>query len=155
MRILSILLLASLAASCGPSSGAESISADAPQRVEARAPMGAKLVTGERLFSAPELDSLRRAGARVATIVAEPTTIGLRPGERYRLDNIAVTARDARGALVPDAPMTIELASEGIRLDGTTLMVLHGCAGKLVIRSLLPGNDGSYAKATIALIAAR
>jgi hypothetical protein len=151
MRTVSLLLMMILLAGC---SKRLTGTPDVPQRAEARTPgpSGGSIVAASRLFSAPELDSLQRAGVRVETILVEPDPLTLRAGESMRLKVLKVEARDPGDATVPNAPVSIEVSAEGIRLDEDAMMALRPGIGTIRVRSLLPNSADGYAEKKVDVI---
>ena len=95
-----------------------------------------------RLWTAPELDSLRRAGVRIDSIAVAPLELRMRRGDRVPLSNLSVVALDAAGRPVPAAPIVLEIDATTIAL--TPLEVVARARGRSTvrIRSLLPASSG-------------
>ena len=98
-----------------------------------------------RLWTAPELDSLQRAGVRIDSIVVAPGELRMRRGERIPLSNLTVVALDPAGRPVPAAPIVLEIGRAIVGL--TPLEVVAHESGRSIvrIRSLLPASNGGAA----------
>ena len=98
-----------------------------------------------RMWTAPELDSLHRAGVRIDSIDVVPGELRMRRGDRMPLSSLTVVALDAAGQPVPAAPIVLEIDSTVVAL--TTLDVVARSAGQssVRIRSLLQTTRGGEA----------
>lgn len=98
-----------------------------------------------RLWTAPELDSLHRAGVRIDSITVVPRELRLRRGDRMPLSNLTVVALDSAGRPVPAAPILLESDPAIVAL--TPLEVVAHAAGRSIVhvRSLLPTRQGHTA----------
>lgn len=102
-----------------------------------------------RLWTAPELDSLHRAGVRVDSIGVALGELRMRRGDRMPLSTLNVVAFDSAGRPVPAAPIVLEIDSTLVAL--TPLEVVAHASGRsnMHIRSLLPSSSGGEAARSI------
>ena len=96
-----------------------------------------------RLWTAPELDSLQRAGVHVDSIGVARHELRMRVGDRVALATLDVVAFDSSGRAVPAAPIVLETDSTLI-VTLTPLDVVARAAGRsrMRLRSLLPSSNG-------------
>lgn len=98
-----------------------------------------------RLWTAPELDSLQRAGVRVDSIAVVPRELRLRRGDRMPLANLTVVALDSTGQPVPAAPILLESDPANIALTPLEIVALATGRSVVHVRSLLPTRQGHTA----------
>lgn len=123
--------------------------ANAQARLEAHTPATdtSKVVVGPRIFTAPELDSLKKTGAHVDSLIFYPPYIRITRGESYDLTKLFILALDAEGKRVYRAPLTIEMDAFIASLGANSVMGYSEGKARLRIISLLPrrGKDSSAA----------
>ena len=125
---------------------------DSP-RVEGRTPAvsnGASLYA-LRLWTAPTLDSLHRAGVLVDSLDVGPTELHMRIGERLSLSRLRVIALDSFGQTVPGAPIVLEVGSSALALTPEDVVARSPGLARLRVRSLLPNEAGSEEERSITI----
>lgn len=95
-----------------------------------------------RLWTAPVLDSLMRAGVRVDSLHVAPDEIHLRRGERMPLTRLRVIALDSLGHTIPGAPIVLEAGSGAIVLTYKHVVARTPGLATLRVRSLLANESG-------------
>ena len=113
-------------------------------RIEGRTPAvsdGASLYA-LRLWTAPVLDSLNRAGVRVDSLDVAPAQIHMRRGERLPLARLHVVALDSLGHTVLGAPIVLEVGSGAITLTYQDVLARAAGIATLRVRSLLRNESG-------------
>lgn len=125
---------------------------DSP-RVEGRTPAvsnGAPLYA-LRLWTAPTLDSLSRAGVRVDSLDVAPDEIRMRSGERLPLTRLRVIALDSLGQTIPGAPIVLEVGSRALVLTHQDVVARSPGLTTLRVRSLLGNESGSAEEREISI----
>ncbi len=114
------------------------------QRLEAHTPATdtSRVIVSPRIFTAPELDSLIKAGNHVDSLVVYPARIYVTEGGSYKLNQLFVLAIDSAGQRVYRAPLAIELASFNASLGTEGLFGFREGTANLRITSLLPRKGG-------------
>ena len=102
-----------------------------------------------RLWTAPELDSLQRAGVRIDSIAVTPGELRMRRGDRVPLSNLSVIALDSAGQPVPAAPIVLEIDSTIVVLTPMDVVARRRGRSSVRIRSLLPTSSGGEAEQAI------
>ena len=104
------------------------------------------LALAERLWTAPVLDSLQRAGVHADSIAFALAWQRLRVGERLDLRGALISLLDSTGSALHDAPFAIELTGDALRFDGTALVATTIGEGVVIVRALLPSARGGHAE---------
>ena len=114
------------------------------QRLEAHTPMNdtSGVVISPRIFTALELDSLKKSGNHVDSLIVYPPTIYVTEGGSYELNKLYLLALDSAGQRVYRAPLTIEILSFNVSLGTERLMGFREGTANLRITSLLPRKGG-------------
>jgi hypothetical protein len=113
------------------------------------------ITVADHPFTRPEIDSLCRAGVRIESLDAKPSSLLLRPGETFSLAALKACTRAADGTVIPSVPVAIEVGHEAVKMEHGRLTALGSGIGTLKMRSLVPRRDGSYAEADVAMIVTR
>ena len=104
-----------------------------------------------RLWSAPELDSLGRAGVRIDSIVVTPVELRMRPGETVPLSVLSVVAIDPQGRTLPAAPILLEIDTTVIALTPENVVARSRGRAHVHVRGLLPTSSGGEASRAIVI----
>ena len=102
-----------------------------------------------RLWTAPELDSLERAGVRIDSLHVAPVEVRMRRGDRMPLSNLTVIALDGAGQPVPAAPIVLEIDSTVVALTPLEVVARAAGSSSVRIRGLLPRTRGGEATGEI------
>jgi hypothetical protein len=132
-RGLAFLTL-SIVAACGADAEPP---AEPVLNAEARLVQGIIVETAPRLFSAPELDSLRRIGNVPATFSVTPDTIVLAPGQAVALTRLGFDARTAGGEPLPALPILLTLDTDIAAIEFDSLRGVRIGESVLWVRSLV------------------
>lgn len=127
-----------LAAGCGADAEPP---AEPVLNAEARLAQGAIVETAPRLFSAPELDSIQRAGRVPATFSVTPDTIVLAPGEAVALTRLGFDARTAEGDPLTALPVLLTLDTDIAAIETDSLRGVRIGETILWVRSLVGRAD--------------
>jgi hypothetical protein len=102
----------------------------------------------ERVWSAPELDSLRKIALLPESLVVIPQAIRLRVGDSFDVVALAIVAFDSTGRAIEGAPVRIDLEQGILASRGRILEALRVGETELVVSALLPRPGGVLQPAT-------